>query len=235
MYFLRVGLVILLTIEYANLERIRLDAKKLLRGKVVANGFSIQAKSLSHCIDHCNRRKKTCDGVVFHEIIEKCRLIYKCAPAYQIDNSSSVVYYSRRPQILVPGYIYETKSDTCVGLVNSNVNYASADELCRKQNSNLAVITQNKLNQLAGNLLNQSGIKWAWIDDGNIAQPATIKPHGMSGNDVLSEEAFSPEIVQWRNNTRKSCWGLNNRGQWGQFSCKNDTLVALCQVRQFID
>lgn len=98
MLSIRTVLIFLCVVNCLKSERIRLNAKKLLKGKVIANGYSVSAKSLPQCIDHCNSRKETCDGVVYYEIIGKCRLINKCAPALQIDNSTNSVYYSRRPQ-----------------------------------------------------------------------------------------------------------------------------------------
>lgn len=98
MLSMRMVLVLLCVINCLKSERVRLNAKKLIKGKVIANGYSVSAKSLSQCVDHCNKRTETCDGVVYYDIIGKCRLINKCAPAFQVDNSTSSVYYSKRPQ-----------------------------------------------------------------------------------------------------------------------------------------
>lgn len=98
MILLRAVLIIFCAVACTGKQRVRLEAKKIIKGKVLANGYSISAKSLSHCIEYCNRHNKTCDGIVFTKTIEKCRLVNKCAAAYQVDNSSSSVYYSRRPQ-----------------------------------------------------------------------------------------------------------------------------------------
>lgn len=104
MIIVRALLIALFSIHFAFSNRILLDVKKLIRGKVLASGFSVSTKSLPHCIEYCNRRKKTCDGIVFHEAIQKCRLVNKCSPVHQVDNSSSIVYYSRRPQSKLRNY-----------------------------------------------------------------------------------------------------------------------------------
>lgn len=112
---------LLLCLAYpSESERVKIQAKKLIKGKVIANGYSVAAKSLPRCIEHCNMREDTCDGVVYHEIIGKCRLIKKCAPAFQVDNSSSVVYYSRRPQ---------SKSALHLRSVSINLNYIKKKRL----------------------------------------------------------------------------------------------------------
>jgi len=76
---------------------VQLAGKPLLKGKVFSPGYSIPAKSLGQCMDACNTQTATCDGVVYHEVIGKCRMVNKCAAAVQVDNSSAVVYFSKRP------------------------------------------------------------------------------------------------------------------------------------------
>lgn len=82
---------------------------------------------------------------------------------------------------MAPGYVYDANTDSCIGLITSTGNYAEADEFCRKQNAHLFTIGREKLNRVAIDLLNDSGIKWAWINFENVVHEQKIKPHGLSG------------------------------------------------------
>lgn len=82
---------------YAGSALVQLTGKQLLRGKVFGMGYSLPVKSLLQCMDACNTHTSSCDGVIFHENIGKCRMVNKCAAAVQVDNSSAAVYFSKRP------------------------------------------------------------------------------------------------------------------------------------------
>lgn len=82
---------------WAGSALVQLTGKQLLRGKVFGVGYSLPVKSLLQCMDACNFHASSCDGIVYHEVIGKCRMVNKCAAAVQMDNSSAAVYFSKRP------------------------------------------------------------------------------------------------------------------------------------------
>lgn len=82
--------------------------------------------------------------------------------------------------------MYDVQTNSCIGLIKTEGNYAEADNLCRKQNASLLIINQEKLNQVAKLLLMRYGITRAWINYENVAHETTIKPHGISGTLFLT-------------------------------------------------
>ncbi|KAJ9589870.1 hypothetical protein L9F63_017025 [Diploptera punctata] len=225
--------LLLLILESCETEAamIKLKAKLVGRARVAGRGFSMRANSEHHCLALCNKRPDQCDAVNFYVPSGKCRFLQRCTPIRVVLNSTDFYFYSKRPQIVSEGYTFETESGSCLKVITNQTDFATADQLCANDNGRLATLNTPALNQLATALLRASGAQYAWFGLRDVGKEGN--PTHSDGSAVSDRGWFRPAPQQWRNDSNKNCWAIQDDGQWAEFSCKGRLLYSICEVPPF--
>ncbi|XP_069686346.1 uncharacterized protein [Periplaneta americana] len=215
----------------ADAAVVKLRAKLVARAKVSGPGFSALASSVQHCLALCNKRPDDCDAINFHEPSGKCRFLQRCAPISVGAKNPDYYFYSKRPQILSEGFLFEQQSESCLRLVRNQTDFATADMQCAELNGRLATLNTPALNQFAAGLLRAAGVQYAWFGLRDVDGEGN--PTHSDGSKASDRGFFLPAPQHWRNDTNRNCWALQDDGKWAEVSCKGRHLFSICEVPPF--
>ncbi|KAI5735281.1 hypothetical protein M8J77_016587 [Diaphorina citri] len=192
--------------------------------KVVGPGQSIWTVSLEACVTYCDASDE-CDAVNYHSPTHKCRLFTPCTHVYTTYASLDYYFYSKRPQILDHGYVFDKDRDTCVKLMETDSDMSQGDIVCTRQNGRLLSLTGPSSQELGVKLMISARQRpqYVWTGGGD--------PWGWKSDFTRSD--YIPSNQQPGLDPNPLCSVLEITGHWHRVPCNHGHYMSLCEVPAF--
>ncbi|KAL1456188.1 hypothetical protein WDU94_000935 [Cyamophila willieti] len=200
-----------------------LKARPMGQIKVVGPGHSIWTGSLEACVNYCDASDQ-CDAINYHSSTHKCRLFAPCTHVYSMYGSLDYYFYSKRPQILDHGFVFDKDRDTCIKLMEIDSNMIQGDRVCTQQNGRLLYLSSPSSQDIAVKLMIRARQKpqYVWTGGGEPWDWKSESSESRISNFFPSNQDYGG-----------LCSVLEITGQWLKVPCDQGNYMSLCEVPAF--